>query len=117
MPLCWKRHCCIVNHGKTQVEMETPEGQVINCPFEVADVTRPLHATGKICDASKEVLHTARGAVVVPAGALSKHLRSTKIIAKYPRRNGLHMGRLKMRNPKAKSGDRTPGFTRQGAKR
>ncbi len=107
----------IVNHGKTNVEMETPEGQVISCPFQVADVTRPLHATGQICDASKEVLHTARGAVVVPAGALSRHLRGTKIIAKYPRRNGLYMGRFKVRNPKSGTGDRKSGFTRQGAKR
>ena len=107
----------IVNHGKTNVEMETPEGQVITCPFQVADVTRPLHATGQICDANKEVLHTARGAVVVPAGALSKHLRGTKIIAKYPRRNGLYMGRFKVRNPKASTGDRKSGFTRQGTKR
>jgi len=107
----------ITNHGKTIVEMETPEGQAITCPFQVADVTRPLHSTGQICDASKEILHTARGAVVVPAGALSRHLRGTKIIAKYPRRNGLYMGRFKVRNPKSGSDNRRPGFTRQGAKR
>ncbi len=107
----------ITNHGRTIVEMETPEGQAITCPFQVADVTRPLHSTGQICDAQKEILHTARGAVVVPAGALSRHLRGTKIIAKYPRRNGLHMGRFKVRNPKGGNEDRKPGFTRQGAKR
>ena len=103
----------IKNYGTTKVELVNDEDRVIGNTFMVADVTRLLHATGPICDTGKEVLHMARGAVVVPAGTLSKHLRQTKILAKYGRRGGLYQGKFKIRVPKPKDG--AVPFIRQGA--
>ncbi len=107
----------ITNHGTTTVELVSAEGRAIQNDFMVADVTRPLHATGPICDTGKEVLHTARGAVVVPQGALSKYLKTTMVLAKYPRKGGLYQGRFKVRVPRPKAEARDAGFGRQGARR
>jgi hypothetical protein len=107
----------IVNHGNAEVELVTEDNQSLGCTFMVADVTRPLHATGVICDTGKEVLHTARGAVVVPAGSLSKHVTKNMVMAKYPRKGGLYLARYRVRAPKRVGTARPAGFTRQGPKR
>ena len=116
----------IDNHGLADVELISEDNRAIGSTFMVADITRPLHATGPICDTGKEVLLTAKGAAVVPAGTLSKYLKDTKVLAKYQRRGpgGLYMGKFKVRvprknPPKKDSSDdaKAPGFTRQGAKR
>ena len=116
----------IDNYGLADVELVNEEGRAIGNTFMVADITRPLHATGQICDTGKEVLLTAKGAAVVRAGTLSRHFRDTKILAKYQRRGpgGLYMGKFKVRVPRkgAKSKDSDgeaakPSFIPQGAKR
>jgi len=107
----------IVNHGNAEVELVTEDNQALGCTFMVADVTRPLHATGVICDTGKEVLHTARGAVVVPAGSLSKHVTKGMVMAKYPRKGGLYLARYKVRAPRRGGPGKPAGFTRQGPKR
>ena len=56
--------------------------------MNVADVTTSLHSTGRMCDAGNEVLYTKIGAVVVPAGVLSTHLRVEDALLKYPRKPG-----------------------------
>jgi len=107
----------ITNHGTSEVELTGVDGRIIQNKFMVADVTRPLHATGPICDTGKEILHTARGAVVVPKGALSQYLKTTKVLAKYPRKGGLYQGQFKVRVPRPKAEARAAGFGRQGAQR
>jgi hypothetical protein len=107
----------IENYGTADVELMTEDGLAIGTTFMVADVTRPLHATGPICDTGKEVLYMSQGCVVVPKGTLSKYLKQTRILAKYPRRNGLYQGKFKIRVPRPKTNDGKPGFIRQGDKR
>ncbi len=107
----------IANHGTSEVELVGTDGRTIQNKFMVADVTRPLHATGPICDTGKEILYTSRGAVVVPQGALSKYLKTTKVLAKYPRKGGLYQGQFKVRVPRPKAEARVAGFGRQGARR
>jgi hypothetical protein len=107
----------ITNYGTAHIELVSEEDRHLACQAQVADITRPLHATGQICDTNKEILHTAKGAVVVPGGALSRYLKHTKVLAKYPRKGGLYMAKYKIRAPKRNTGDKQPGFTRQGTKR
>ena len=67
-------------------------GTVANITVQVADVCRPLRSVSVICDGhtgiTKEMLYTDKEAVVVPAGALSKFLETSKRLATYPRVGG-----------------------------
>ena len=107
----------ITNHGTAEVELVTEDDKAFNCTMMVADVTRPLHSTGVVCDTGKEVLHTAKGAVVVPAGSLSKHVTKAMIMARYPRKGGLYLARYRVRAPRRPGAAKPAGFTRQGPKR
>ncbi len=108
----------IKNFGKANVRMELDTGTEINNTFQVADVSRPLHSVGVIADTKKEVLFTRGEAVVVPEGALSKFLGAIRQIAKYPRKGGLYVARMKAKNPNPKPKP-TPAstFGRQGPRR
>jgi hypothetical protein len=81
-------------------------------------VSRPLRSAGIIADTKKEVLFTRGEAVVVPEGALSKFLGAIRQIAKYPRKGGLYVARMKAKNPNPKPKP-TPAstFGRQGPRR
>ena len=92
--------------------------------FQVADVTRALHSTGVICDTNKEVLLTKGEAVVVPEGALSRHLCAVRRLAEYTRKGGLYVAKMKIRRRSgrgnfAKDVDRKTAspFGRQGIKK
>ena len=102
------------NYGKAKVTVVQESGSRVGNTFQVTDVTRPLHSTSKICDADHEVLFTKGEATVVPDGVLSKFLDSIQAVAKYPRRGGLYVARMKARAPKAAA---KQGFGRQGGKR
>ena len=104
----------IKNYGKASVVLEQEDGKEINTDFNVADVSRPLHSVSTICDNEKEMLFTKHGAVVVPEGALSRFLGSIRALARYPRRGGLYVAKMKARKPRTAN---RPGFTRPGAKR
>ena len=119
------------NYGKASVELVQEDGNAIGSTFVVTDVTRPLHSTSQVCDGESpacptghEVLYTKLGATVVPDGALSKFLGMVRHVAKYPRRGGLYVAKMKVRPPGARA-PRKPnpkrpgaqGFGRQGARR
>ena len=108
----------IANYGEAAVEMEQEDETVISGSFHVADVTRPLHSTSRICDsvskscpAGHEVLYTKGEAVVVPEGSFSRFLGQVRRVATYKRTGGLYVARMKLRTPKIKA-----DFTRQGPK-
>ena len=65
---------------------------------------RPLHSTSKICDGTgdkhHEMLFTRQCAHVVPEGTLSRFLESINVIARYPRRGGLYVAKMKVRRPR-----------------
>ena len=104
----------IANHGTAEVLLEMEDGcQVVNS-FNVADVSRPLHSISVICDAEHEVLFTKGCGTVVPAGSLSRYLAYVRNVARYPRRGGLYVARMKARDPKR---GKRPGFTRPGVAR
>ncbi len=112
----------IKNYGTADVELEMGAGNVVNGTFSVADVTRPLHSTSKICDEEKEVLFTKGEATVVPAGSLSKFLGMCRQIATYEREGGLYLAKMKVRvrRPRAKDAEspaKTSGFGGPGSSR
>ena len=106
----------IENYGVAQVIMKQPDGASVGESFQVVDVSRALHSGSAICDAASracpdghEVLTTRRGAVVVPAGALSRFLGSVRHVAKYPRKGCLYVARMKIRSPKPEQSFHRPG--------
>jgi hypothetical protein len=106
----------IKNYGTASVTIEGDNQRQANCVYNVADVTRTLHAAGPICDEGFEVLHTKHGAVTVPEGHLSQFLVPDQVVAKYPRKaGGLYVADFKVRAPRNRAAD-TPetGFTRPG---
>ena len=106
----------IKNYGKAELTMVQDGGPDINNVFQVADVSRPLHSAGTICDTDKEILFTKGEAVVVPEGALSRFLGSIRQLAKYPRKGGLYVARMRAKNPRPKAAT-AAGFGRQGQRR
>ena len=119
------------NFGEADVDLVQQDGATFSSTFTVTNATRPLHSTSQICDNKSpacpdghEMLYTQGVATVVPAGSLSKYLDKVRQIARYPRRGGLYVAKMKVRargrrpSPKPKP-ERAPaqGFGRQGAKR
>ena len=104
----------IVNHGEAVVLLQQESGAEVLITTQVADVSRPLHSISKICDEEHEMLFTKTGGTVVPAGALSRYLHLVKNLAKYPRRGGLYVAKMRARAPKT---PRKSGFTRPGNRR
>ena len=96
----------IKNHGEALVQLVQEDGTIINSMFQVADVVRPPHSASQICDGTEEkhheVLFTREAAHVVPEGTLSRLLATINVIAKYPRRGGLYVAKMKARRPRPK---------------
>jgi len=106
-------------HGEALVQLMQDNGNVIDTTFQVADVVRPLHSASQICDGTEErhheVLFTREAAHVVPEGTLSRFLASVNVIAKYPRRGGLYVAKMKARRPRPKpSSASRSSFARPG---
>ena len=96
----------IENFGVADVVMEQEDGAAIGNQLHVADVSRILHSTSVICDtASKrcpdghEVLTTKTCSIVVPDGTFSRYLNSVCYVAKYPRRGGLYVAKMRFGCP------------------
>ena len=90
----------IKNHGTSDTEMAQQDGRgkAVKCRWTCADVTRPLLSTGVTCDSGYEVLYTDTQALVVPKGALSKHLAGVLVVQQYTRQGkGLYTTRMRVR--------------------
>ena len=98
----------IKNHGEATIELEQDGGPTMSSTVQVADVSRPLHSVGKICDADKEMLFMKGEAVVVPAGTFSRLLASVTPLVRYTRNGGLYVAKMRARTKTATS------FTRPG---
>ena len=96
----------IKNEGQMDVEMVSPlEGTVIKLCPQVTKVTRPLLSVSKITEAGKmRVVCDQAKAVVEDLGG--------KVLATFPKKNGLYVCTMKVRNPKYKGGNEGP-FPRQ----
>ena len=103
----------IKNHGEATIELEQDGGPTMSSTVQVADVSRPLHSVGKICDGpregqEKEMLFMKGEAVVVPAGTFSRLLASVTPIVRYKRTGGLYVAKMRAKTKTATS------FTRPG---
>jgi len=100
------------------VHLVDDKGNVMATTVQVAEVCRPLHSASKICDGAGDVHHEMLfmqdQAVVVPAGTFSKFMEQVKIITTYPRRGGLYVQKVKVRDPNAGNG---VSFPRPGLSR
>ena len=81
----------IKNHGEATVRLKTKSGRLIANTFQVADVCRPLHSIGRVCDGGHEVLFMKGKAVVVPERSLEQFLGNCAHLATYERENGLYV--------------------------
>ena len=102
----------IKNHGEAKVRLRGKNGRLTGNTFQVAEVCRPLHSVGKICDGGHDMLFTKNKAVVVPEGALAKFLESCVHVLTYEREdNGLYVAEMEV---SAIPTEDLPSFTRQG---
>ena len=86
--------CCLLLFNKLLIE------DALNATFQVADITRPLPSVTKICEKGDlEVVCRQDAAFILD--------KQKRIVAKFPRRNGLYVSTMDVKNP------RHPGFTRQ----
>ena len=104
----------IKNHGEATIALKTKEGKLIGNTFQVADVCRPLHSVGRICDAGHDMIFLKDKAVVVPEGALSKFLKESMYLAVCHREDGLYVADMEARPVTSDDG---PSFPRQGVSR
>ena len=104
----------IEHHGEALVHLVNETGKTIGSTFQVANVVRPLHSVGKICDEKHEMLFTTTEATVVPACTLSKFLASIKESAVYKRKGGLYVAKVKVKVPGTST---MSSFTRPGVGR
>jgi len=104
----------IEHHGEALVHLVNETGKVIGSTFQIANVVRPLHSVSKICDEKHDMLFTATGATVVPAGTLSKFLASLKGSVTYQRKGGLYVTKVKVKAPGTSA---TSSFIRPGVSR
>ena len=104
----------IKNHGEATLKLKTQEGKLIGNTFQVADVCRPLHSVGRICDAGHDMIFLKDKAVVVPEGALSKFLKDCMCLAVYHREEGLYVADMEATPVPS---DVEPSFPRQGVSR
>ena len=93
----------ISNEGEIVAAMVDPAARSINSTFQVTTVTRPLWSVSEILDnlpEGHEANFNKRSAAVRDS--------SGKVLAKFERKGGLCLCKLKLRNPKHQ------GFRRQG---
>ena len=95
----------IDNEGEVTLDMVAPaEGETtteLTATFQVAKVTRPLLSVTKVCDTGGFDVLCRREAAYILDG-------QQRVVAKFARRGGLYVARMRIRNPKH------PGFAGPG---
>ena len=90
----------IERFGDCRAQLTTLAGGEIDCGWDLAEVTRPLHAVSKITwpigDPKHDVLFNNRTCIVVPAGIVEHVLKYAKPIAEYPREGNLYQAEMVM---------------------
>ena len=104
----------IRNEGEIRLSMEpTDGGKKLGSTFQAADITRTLLSISKVCDAAPDtsVTFTSKEGIV---------RRQGRDVAKFYRKGGLYVMRVKVKKPKPDPNDgggNASSFPRQGAKR
>ena len=90
----------IERFGDCRAQLTTAGGGEIDCGWDLAEVSRPLHAvskiTGSIDEAKHDVLFNNRTCIVVPPGIVDHVLKYMKPIAEYPRQGNLYQAEMTM---------------------
>ena len=90
----------IEKYGECVTSLEGEHGQV-DCRWNVADVTRPLHSVSQIAgpyegDGNHDVLFNNKKCVVVSPGIVEEILKHMKPIAEYKRDGNLYLSQFTM---------------------
>ncbi len=86
----------IKRHGTCKTKMVDRWGRTILCPWQVADVSRPLHSVSEVAgpedgDGDHDVLFNNKKCVVVPPGIVERILKYVQPITQYDRQGGLYV--------------------------
>ncbi len=92
----------IEKFGTCCTTLEGEHGEV-DCDWQLADVTRPLHSLSTIAGppegtGKQDVLFNNRVCVVVPPGIVDAILKKVKPVAQYNRTGNLYVAKMKMRS-------------------
>ena len=93
----------IRNEGQFTLNLEDDVGSTFTSTFQVAKVSRPLWSVSYIADQGYETTFNEVCAIIRD--------KKGRQVARIPRRGGLYVGKMKLRNP------RKAGFGRQGSRR
>ena len=71
------------------------------------EVIRPLHSISTVCDNEFDVVFTKTEGLVIPAGLLDEVLAlvKQKVVARYKRKGGLYVAKMRAKDPTAKRPD------------
>ena len=90
----------IERFGDCRAQLTTAGGGEIDCGWDLAEVSRPLHAvskiTGPIGEPKHDVLFNNRTCIVVPSGIVEHILKYVTPIAEYPREGNLYQAEMVM---------------------
>jgi len=101
----------IKNEGEVKLSMEPVDGgKKLGVVFQAADITRALLSISKVCDSAPDTTVTFDS----KAGVVK---RKGKDIAKFYRKGGLYVMKVRVRKPKADADQPAMDFPRQGASR
>jgi hypothetical protein len=111
----------IKHYGRATVRMQQENGVHISQEVQVMEVTRPLHSISTVCDNEFDVVFTKTEGLVLPAGLLDEVLAlvKQKVVARYKRKGGLYVAKMRVKDPKAKRPDpaKAAPFAGRGAVR
>ena len=107
------------HYGNAKVRMKMRNGKHVSNTVQVMNVCRPLHSVSTITDNEYDMLFTKKAGIVVPAGAFDEILKKVKRVAEYPRKGGLYIAEMTVKDPaKRDSASGSPAtFAGQGAGR
>ena len=94
----------ITHYGRATLRTQQEYGKHISQEVQVMEVTRPLHSIPMVCDKKLDVVFTKTEGLVIPAGLLDEVLALVrqKAVAKYKRKGGLYVAKMRVKDPRAK---------------
>ena len=94
----------IKHYGRASVRMQQEDVKHIPEEVQVVEVTGPLHYMSTVCDNEHDVAFTKAEGFVIPAGLLDEVLALVRhrVVAKYRRKGGLYVAKMRVEDPRAK---------------
>ena len=81
----------IPNQGEMTLDLVSGD-KAISSKFQVVKISRPLWSVGRICDAGYTVVFDSGHGTIY-------HVESGEQVGAFPRKGGLYVGDMKLRNP------------------